>query len=110
MSDDLDDKPKRPLKKLLEKQARGDLDDLTSEEVGELTAYARFATQVEIETEMSQRIAAEMEAVNAKFRNLKAEYEDLLARGQLLLRLGVELLAQVLLQHSNIHSFSYLRI
>lgn len=76
MSDDLDDKPKRPLKKLLEKQARGDLDDLTSEEVGELTAYARFATQVEIETEMSQRIAAEMEAVNAKFRNLKAEYED----------------------------------
>ena len=79
MSDELDDKPKRPLKKLLEKQARGELDDLTSEEVGELTAYARFSTQVEIETEMSQRIAAEMEAVNAKFRDLKAEYEDKLA-------------------------------
>lgn len=76
MSDDLDDKPKRPLKKLLEKQAKGELDDLTSEEVGELTAYARFSTQVEIETEMSQRIAAEMEAVNAKFRALKSEYED----------------------------------
>lgn len=76
MSEGLDDKPKRPLKKLLEKQARGELDDLTSEEVGELTAFARFSTQVEIETEMSQRIAAEMEAVNSKFRALKAEYED----------------------------------
>ena len=76
MSDDLDEKPKRPLKKLLEKQAKAELDDLTTEEVSELTAYARFSTQVEIETEMSQRIAAEMEAVNAKFRALKAEYED----------------------------------
>lgn len=76
MSEYLDDKPKRPLKRLLEKQAKGELDDLTSEEVGELTAFARFSTQVEIETEMSQRIAAEMEAVNAKFRALKAEYED----------------------------------
>lgn len=76
MSEELDEKPKRPLKKLLEKQAKGELDDLTTEEVSELTAYARFSTQVEIETEMSQRIAAEMEAVNAKFRNLKAEYED----------------------------------
>ena len=74
-----EDKPKRPLKKLLAKQKRGELEDLTTEEVNELTAYARFSTQVEIETEMSQRIAAEMEAVNAKFAALKAEYEDRLA-------------------------------
>ena len=69
----------RPLKDLLKKQAAGDLDDLSAEEVQELTAYTRFATQADIEAKYSAELDAMAEAMRLRLNELQAAQQDRLA-------------------------------
>lgn len=69
----------RTLKELLKKQAAGDLDDLTADEVLELTAYTRFSTQADLEAQYTSQLDAMAEAMRMKLNEMQAEQQDRLA-------------------------------
>ena len=77
-----DGAPKREnytLKEMLEKERRGELDDLNTEEVREFAAYARFKAQTEAEIEASRQLDAIHEHFRQEYRQLKEQFNDKLA-------------------------------
>lgn len=77
-----DGAPKREnytLKEMLEKERRGELDDLNTEEVREFAAYARFKAQTEAEIEASRQLDAIHEHFRNEYRQLKEQFNDKLA-------------------------------
>ena len=77
-----DGAPKREnytLKAMLEKERRGELDDLNTEEVREFAAYARFKAQTEAEIEASRQLDAIQERFREEYRQLKEQFNDKLA-------------------------------
>ena len=73
------EREKYTLKEMLEKERRGDLDDLTTEEVREFAAYARFKAQTEAEIEASRQLDAIHDQFRTEYRQLKEQFNDKLA-------------------------------
>lgn len=78
-NESIEEREPRTLKELLKKQAAGDLDDLTTEEVQELTAYTRFSTQAQLEAEYTSELDAMGEAMRLRLNQMQAEQQDRLA-------------------------------
>lgn len=67
------------LKEMLDKERRGDLDDLTTDEVREFAAFARFKATTEAEIEASRQLDAMKEQFQAQYSAMRAEFNDKLA-------------------------------